>query len=165
MFELMNHDAAFRFVRSWLVANSFGNVSPAIPANKGRHCLLKTDKGTFYCLFKHEFFWKFPEYYKGFLDLFPELNGAGESINVDCLMNAESRGFSLLYVYSNHAIYIVEPSEILKCHDKAKAIYPNGLIRSQDRSNEYKVAYSNGVSENVNEATIVFPVKLLKRLN
>lgn len=163
-FKFLHHDAAFRFVRTFFVSQpEYGVVSPIVPLHKGRHAMVHTDKGGFYLLFKKEFFWKFPEFYEKFFVAYPNLNGAGESINVSCLAYAKSRSLKLLFVYPNGAIYVIDPDEVYRVNELCKSFYPNGFVRSQDRLNEYKVAYSNGLTEDVNEATISFPVKLFAR--
>jgi hypothetical protein len=52
----------------------------------------------------------------------------------------------------------------LQLHKRALTIRKNGLMRTQDKTNEYVVKYANGVKENVNETTYVFPVKLMMNL-
>lgn len=162
---LLNHDAAFRFVRDRLIALKYTNVSAMIPQNKGRHCLLKTDQGNFYCLFKHQFFWKYSEYFMELLGDMPYLNGAGESINVSCLGVALENNAQLLYVYGDNNIYLIDPLKILDLHSRAFKYYTSGIIRSQDKSNTYKIAYTNGIEEDINEATYVFPIRLFIKLN
>lgn len=178
--ELWTSDAAFRYVRQFLVASNYGVVSPIIPENFGLHCVLRTTDEHFYCLFKKarkipdefgniilrpNWFWKFPEFFKEFLDTVPDLNGAGESINIDCLERAIHNGYTLLYVYGDGSIYTINPSKIWEVHKRALIIYPSeGLMRTQDKTNERKVAYGNGVKQSINEATLSFPVKLLVRM-
>lgn len=177
--ELWTHDAAFRYVRQFLMSQG-GFVSPIIPAQHDYHCILNTSTVKYYCLFKKakrstddygnivlrpQWFWKFPEFFKEFLSIVPDLNGAGESLNVDCLERALENNFTLLYVYGDGSIYIIDPKKIWGLHTLALTIYHGrGLIRSQDKLNEYKVAFGNGSRENINEATISFPVKCLLRI-
>ena len=92
------------------------------------------------------------------------LNGAGESVNVDVLESAMENNQLLLFVYPDGKVYVVNPSRIFDVHLDAKKFYPLGLFRSQDKVNDYEIAYSNGGVLNIHEMTCSFPVKLLERL-
>lgn len=164
----LSADAGVRGFRSWLVSHGFSNISgleEVYIGNKHYHYKIITDQQKFYCLFKHNFFFTFPEKYKLFFDKYPNLNSAGESINFDRLMFALNNGFTLVFIYESGAFYSIDPKDILNVHVLAKDVYPDGFIREQKKENEYKVAYSNGVVELVNERTISFPIKLLRRMN
>ena len=166
--DLRNHVNAFRYVMEVLPSLGFRNLQlrnvTNLRDNKSYHCIIRHDKGVFYCLFKRDFFMTYPQKYKLFLDAFPDLNGAGESVNVDVLDGAMENNQLLLFVYPDGKIYIVSPSKIFDTHLDAKKYYPDGLYRSQDKSNDYKVAYSNGQIININECTCSFPIKILSRL-
>ena len=161
----LNHDAAFRGVRSWLVSHDFHNVSAMKPMHKGRHCIISSDEEIFYCVFKHEFFLSYARLFQPFLDHFPNLSGYGESLNVDIVRECFYNSYTLLFVYENEAMYSINPGEILSAHVKALSFMLNGLIRSQDKTNTYKVRFAHGLKEDVNEATYSFPVKMLRRIN
>lgn len=164
MMVFVNHDAAFRFFRSWLVQR-YSGVSPLIPMNKGRHCLIKTADVSFYVVFKKEFFLSYSKIFKSFLDRYPNLAGYGESLNVSIVQECFENNYTLVFLYPNGSMYTISPGEIIHAHGKALECMPNGLIRSQDKTNTYKVKYSNGYEEDVNEATYSFPIKMLKRIN
>lgn len=163
--KFLNRDAAFRAFRLWLVESGFVNVSPIIELNKGRHAIIKTDSESFYCLFKHDPFYTFPKKYELFFDKYPNLNSAGESINVSAFSEAMEHNYTLIFIHHNGAFYKIHPQQILRVHELAKEFYPDGFRRSQDKTNQYKIAYQNGLLEDVNEATLSFPYRLLTRMN
>src|SRR3990167_11157301 len=113
--DLRNHVNAFRYVMEVLPSLGFRNLQlrnvTNLRDNKSYHCIIRHDKGVFYCLFKRDFFMTYPQKYKLFLDAFPDLNGAGESVNVDVLDGAMENNQLLLFVYPDGKIYIVSPSK------------------------------------------------------
>lgn len=115
----------------------------------------------FYCLFKHDFFYTFPQKYSKFFDKYPNLNSAGESINFDRLIYALNNDCRLIFIYESGFFYEIEPIEILNVHQLAKEFYENGFIREQDKINNY---IDNGSRVEFRERTISFPVKALARL-
>ena len=128
--------------------------------NKRFHYIVKSKNETFYCLFKHDFFYTFPDKYKEFFVKYPNLNSAGESINVDRLVYALNNNFTLIFIYENGYFYEIKPIEILKVNDLAKEFYPDGFIREQSKINNY---IDNFSEVEFKERTISFPVKALAR--
>ena len=128
--------------------------------NKHFHYIVKTDTESFYCLFKHDFFYTFPNTYKLFFDKYPNLNSAGESINFDKLIYALNNNLTLIFIYENGYFYEIKPIEILNVHELAKEFYPNGFIREQDKLNSY---IDNFAKCEMRERTISFPLKALSR--
>jgi len=128
--------------------------------NKHFHYIIKTNEETFYCLFKHDFFYTFPDKFKLFFDKYPNLNSAGESINMDKLIYANNNNMTLIFIYENGSFYEIKPVEILKVHAMAKEFYPDGFIREQKKINIYTEQF---VDVEFNERTISFPLRSLGR--
>jgi hypothetical protein len=159
----LTSEAGANGFREWLISHGYKNVmypQPISLDNKKFHYLLKTEKETFYCLFKHDFFYTFPMKYSKFFDKYPNLNSAGESINFNKLILASENDYTLIFIYEEGTFYEIKPIEILKVHELAREFYPNGFIRAQDKENNY---IQEGSKVCFKERTISFPVKALSR--
>ena len=160
-----NHHAGFDYLKK-LISSKY-RISMVSLLNNGRHLLVQCFKDRadselkeyfyFYCLFKHNTFHSFNNEFESFVNVHPEFKGHGESINVEFLEYARRRDATLLYVYENGDVYQVESNLIYNF------CYKFNLIRFQDRLNEKKSVYSNGVKEVVREKECVFPISLFQR--
>jgi hypothetical protein len=149
--------------RQWLIKHGYTSVMNPQEVrlnNKHFHYIIKTDQESFYCLFKHDFFYTFPDKYKLFFDKYPSLNSAGESINFDKLIFALNNNMTLIFIYENGSFYEIKPQEILNVHVLAKEFYPDGFIREQKKINTYTEQF---VDVEFNERTISFPLKSMSR--
>ena len=163
--------------QNYLKNNGFNNVMNPVEvkiSNKVFHYTIQAKKDdkvfNFYCLFKHDFFYTFPDKFKEFFVKYPNLNSAGESINFDRLIYASNNGMNLIFIYESGFFYEIEPIEILKVHSMAKEFYPKGynlespidegFIREQKIVNK---EIHNGFITMVKERTVSFPIKSLGR--
>lgn len=151
-----NHDTAFTYFKKQLINKGYCLHSVS-PYNKGRHLLIKTKRGNFYCLFKHSFFHSFNFMFIDFVGKNPDYLGQGESINIDYCQYAINHNAILIYIYPEMDIYMIHPKVV-----RAFCLMYN-LIRTQDKNNFYKKADYSGTMEAVQEREYVFPVKLLSR--
>ena len=110
-----NHDTAFTYFKKLLTSKGY-TIQSVSPYNKGRHLLIKTKRGNFYCLFKHSFFHSFNFIFTEFVGKNPEYLGQGESINVDYWESinvdycqyAINHNANLIYIYPEMDIYIIQ---------------------------------------------------------
>jgi hypothetical protein len=159
----LTSEAGANGFRQWLIKHSYTMVMKPLEVrlnNKHFHYIIKTNEETFYCLFKHDFFYTFPDKYKLFFNKYPSLNSAGESINFDKLVYANNNNMTLIFIYENGAFYEIKPQEILNVHLLAKEFYPDGFIREQKKINTYTEEFNK---VEFNERTISFPVRALAR--
>lgn len=156
-------DAGARGFRQWLISHDYKMVMQPQEVklnNKHFHYIIKTESESFYCLYKHEPFYTFPDKYKLFFDKYPNLNSAGESINFDKLIYAMNNNLTLIFIYENGFFYEIKPQEILNVHLLAKEFYPDGFIREQSKINTYIDEFSK---VEFKERTISFPLRSLAR--
>lgn len=151
-----NHNVAFDYFKKLLVNKGY-RIESVSPYNKGRHLLIKTNKGNLYCLFKHSFFHSFNFVFENFVGKNPDYLGQGESINVDYCQYAIKHNATLIYIYPEMDIYTIHPKVV-----RAFCLM-YGLIRTQEKNNFYKKADYSGSTEQIQEREYVFPVKLLTR--
>jgi len=156
----LNHCAAFEYVKKLLVRKGY-RIRMLHKLNKGRHLLIETVYGEryqyFYVIFKHTFLHSFNYLFKDFVEKYPNLEGHGETINIENLEYARIREATLLFVYPDMKVYGIDSRYVYKF------VHEHNLIRTQERRNEYKIEYANGQVEVINEQTASFPVKLLVR--
>jgi hypothetical protein len=121
--------------------------------NRDRHMVLYLKDGRrFYCLFKREFIHSFNDYAKSLLNLYPDLRGHGESINVQWCRWASMNNCILLYVYEDGSIYQINP----------KIVTNVSVIHTQKQDNSYIIQNKREI---INEEEYWFPVKLLMPFN
>jgi uncharacterized protein YkuJ len=156
-----HRDAGFEFVKRLFEKNGLRVLSTSF-YNKRRDMLLNLrddrDVESFvYVLFKKQPIHSFNHLKETqrFLSDHPDMLGQGESINVDCLDYANSRGVRLVfYVYEDAKVYYVPLSKI-------RGFAP---IRIQDRENEYKTLQDGSVMlQIIREKEYIFPLKWLER--
>jgi hypothetical protein len=159
----LTSEAGAKGFQLWLKEHGYHNVMNPVEVkqkDKVFHYLISTTEETFYCLFKHDFFYTFPDKYKEFFVKYPNLNSAGESINVERLVYCNEHNFTLIFISENGFFYEIKPSEILKVNELAKEFYPNGFVREQDKINRYIDGFAHCETK---ERTISFPLKALSR--
>lgn len=158
---LLNKEMAFDFVQRFL-RGKFGTWFSRIPKNMGRHMLFRgtdNDPLVFYCLFKREFLKTFNSLFPFFVRDNPVYGGLAESINVEALeYSINSQSDYLLFVHPDHKIYMISPLAVRRFCNK------HGLIRQQDRENEYVIPDGGKSVEVLHETTYVIPLKILERL-
>ena len=148
---------------NWLRTHNYHHVMNPVEvkiSNKVFHYTISTEEEKFYVLYKHDFFYTFPDKYKEFFAKYPNLNSAGESINFDRLIWALNNNYTLIFVYESGIFYEIKPQEILNVHLLAKEFYENGFIREQDRVNR---EIQEGFETHIKERTVSFPVKAMSR--
>jgi hypothetical protein len=102
---------------------------------------------------------EFNKVFPKFVREHPEFRGQSESINKEWLDYSIRAGASyLLYIYPDRNIYIIPPLLVKKFVEK------NNLIRTQLKSNDYKIPDCSESIERVNELTYCFPIKLLTKI-
>lgn len=110
----LNGDAAFRGFAQYLLNKGARIEMVGIP-NNGRHKLIKSSFGYFYCVYKKQMIHSFStdKCSQKYLKAFPKDLGYGESINVDALQYALKFGYPvLIYLYPNEAIYAVQAKKV-----------------------------------------------------
>ena len=152
----LNRFAGFEHMKKLFTKNGL-QVQMVSYYNKQRHMLVQTSEGNFYVLFKKEPIHSFNHLKETqrFLHENPDCAGWGESINVDCIDYANSRNVRVLfYVYEDGKVYYVP---LMK-------VRTQGLIRIQNRQNEYKELQEGSVMlQSVNEREYIFPMKWMER--
>jgi len=160
-YSLLNKESAFDFVTR-LLHGKYGSWFTIIPTNVGRHRLLTPQISgvpKFYCLFKREYFFNFNYCFKKFVRENPEYDGISESINKEWLDYSIMVGVDyLLFVHPDHSVYVVHPLVVKRFCEK------NNLIRTQIKTNDYKIPDFSESIERINELTYCFPIKLLTRM-
>jgi hypothetical protein len=164
MIKYLTAEAGALGFRQWLIKHEYTQVMNPQPINlnnKHFHYLIKTSTDTFYCLFKHEPFYTFPQKYKEFFVKYPNLSSAGESINFDKLIMCMNNNYRLIFIYESGLFYEIDPITILNTHKLAQEFYPSGFIREQDKLNTY---IDNNAKIEFRERTISFPLRSLARV-
>lgn len=158
----LNKSLAFDYVAR-LLHSKYDCWYNVLPVNVGRHSLLRPQKPSnpvFYALFKREWMYEFNRMFQKFVRDSPDMKGLGESINKEWLDYSIRAGTDyLLFIYPDHTIYLVPPMLIKKFCEK------NNLIRTQRKTNDYKIPDFSESIEQINELTYCFPVKLLTKLD
>lgn len=128
--------------------------------NKGRHVLLRTQKGNnYYCVYHRDFFLTFAQQFELYVSTFPEHNDVGESINLECLEDAEKRGAeTLLFIHANGNIYKVYTAFVRKY-----CLETHHLVRTQLRANKYAAGNYSTDKVEVHEKTVSIPKALLEK--
>lgn len=148
--KLETSQAGFRFVCNVLKEKGF-QVQSVHPTNEGRHCLIKTDSGNYYVLFKKAFFWSFKSQFPEWSEKNP--TGFGDSINAEFLKFAKKHDAFLLFCYSNWRIYLITTKKVKELN----------LLRTQDKVNGYQLPDFSKSREYINELTYSFPLKEMVR--
>lgn len=126
--------------------------------NKGRHLWINTRTINYYIIYKERPFQSFYRQFEAFSQKNPEITGYGESINETYLKIASSLPRTIIVIiYQNGSMYWIKPKEWL---DYSQT---HNLIRTQDKSNFYKLEDYSGQKEAVNEVTYSIPLKILQR--
>jgi len=176
--------------RQWLIRHDYTWVMNPVEVKmfeKVYHYIIKTEQETFYCLFKEckdawskerdttketpNWFWTFPDKFKLFFEKYPDLNSAGESINLPQFTRCINENFTIIYIYSNGSFYKVDKFDILNKHELAKEFYPEGYNKDSPNDEGFKrlQKIQNRYTDNFNpvdvqEVTMSFPIRILKRL-
>ena len=114
------------------------------------HRRIITDKNTYYCVYKTDFF-------RSFSIKFPNERGLGESLNQECMEEAVKKGAILIFIYKFHGVYKIL-SKYFKEYSEA-----NNLIREQEKGNMHHWNYHTGNRVVQHEITCCVPVHLLTK--
>lgn len=176
---MWNKDIALRFTVDYL-RSKFAKGVLIADRNKFGHAFIKTQSGSFYWLFKKDFFHSFQYEFPNYSKQVGALKGLGESINNEYLKFCLNNRCILLFSYENQERAIYTPSKqklvgilgtLMPEADldipavallKIFCDYYN-LKRTQDRQNTYKLDNYSESEVVVNEQTYSFPVELLER--
>jgi uncharacterized protein YkuJ len=152
----LNRFAGFEHMKKTFIRNGL-QVQSVSYYNKQRHMLVQTSEGYFYVVFKKQPIHSFNHLKETqrFLKDNPDMQGYGESINVDCIDYANSRNVRVVfYVYEDEKIYYIP----------LQKIRTQGMIRIQNKENEYKTLQEGSVMiQSINEREYIFPIKWMER--
>jgi hypothetical protein len=142
----LNHSMAF----DWFIRLFPNNVDHIDYRNHKRHLVLYLKDGRrYYVLFKHEMIHSFNYLAKSLIDKYPDLQGYGESINVEFCMLAKNKGCQLVYIYEDGKVYEINP----------RTVQAISIVREQNKENSY---IEHGLAIVKNEREHIFPVKILQ---
>lgn len=159
--SLLNKSSAFDYVAK-LFHQKYDCWFNVLPVNRGRHMILKPQGGkapTFYVLFKREWMYEFNKLFQRFVRENPEFRGLGESVNREWLLYSLKVGADyLVFVQPDRSLYIIPPLLVKNFVEKYN------LIRTQLKSNDYRIPDGSESIERINELTYCFPIRLLTRM-
>lgn len=145
--DITTQDRAFTHILDHITKKD-GHINNTTPVNKCRGRIVKTDKQTYFIIFKRERF-------RRFSDIFPHEQGLGESINKSVLDMLCNRNINVMYFIYPDYTYWIYP-KLFKNYSTSR-----GLIRDQNVENSYK---STTGYEKIHETTCSVPFTLFQRV-
>jgi len=120
------------------------------------HSILESNNNRIYVIFKKEPFYTFNRQFKQFIADNPQLDGLGESINIEVLERCKTFRCEDIVIIHPNEIYVVPPNLI------SKFCMKYGLVRGQNKLNSYFKQDGFKTKENISEVTFSFPQKIMQ---